>query len=56
MTREELIADFKEFMSQNRSDAEKHIIPIEDISLDDDWFADDGWDEVWRKERMMKKA
>lgn len=49
ITREGLIADFKEFMSQNQSDVEKHIILIEDISPDDDWFVDDGWDEIWRK-------
>ena len=56
MNREELIADFKEFLSENLSLVEEHITRMEDISLDTEWLADEGWDVTWEKTRNTEEA
>lgn len=56
MNREELIADFKEFLSENRSLVEEHITRTEDISLDTEWLADEGWDVIWEKTRNAEET
>ena len=56
VNREELIADFKEILSENRSLVEEHITRTEDISLDAEWLADEGWDVTWEKTRNAEEA
>lgn len=49
MTRDETIENFKQFLRDNQDKLQDKIINIEDLSVDDDWFSEDEWDEEYAK-------
>ena len=56
MDREKLIENFEEFLRKNKETIRDKVQRIEDLSLDDEWFEDEGWDELYVREREMKKG
>jgi hypothetical protein len=44
------IDDFKAFLDANREQILEHIVRIEDLPEDDEWFQEDEWDEIYEQE------
>ena len=48
--RDEIIQDFKKFLSVNRDELLQRAVNIEELPADDDWIQDNDWDEIYKQE------
>ena len=48
--RDELIHEFKKFLSENHDELLQRAVNIEELPADDDWIQDDDWDEIYKQE------
>lgn len=50
MDRTETISEFKEFLTNNREKLLDFVVPIEELSEDNEWLQDNEWDDIYMQE------
>lgn len=55
MNRLKAIKDFKDFLNSNYKEIADTIIPIEDLSDDDEWLQDNEWDNEYNQTDIINQ-